>query len=276
MQNESYKLRLSPMDQSADFTQLGRIYLTDFIGIEEDSESIQVHYADEQKLQAALSQLALDDAKWDIQTETIAAQNWNAVWESGYEKVKVGDQIEVRAPFHTPGTAEYEMVIDPQMSFGTGHHPTTYLMLEAMLKMDFRDRDVLDLGAGSGVLSILAAMCGARHIDAVEIEPIAAENIAHNAALNEVNVNIVSGVLDDLSPLPYDYILANINKNIILAEKDNIQKRSKPRTTLLLSGFYERDIASISSAFESLNFYKKYHKIEQDWAIIVLDYGNKS
>jgi ribosomal protein L11 methyltransferase len=153
-----------------------------------------------------------------FEKEKMPDQNWNAVWESNFQPIQVGTFCGVRADFHPPfDGVKYDLVIQPKMAFGTGHHETTYMMMEQMEKLEWPGKKVLDYGAGTGILAILAAQLGAATIDAVEIEAPACENAIENTERNGTpQVRVIAGTLDAVPKQSYDIILANINRNVIL------------------------------------------------------------
>ncbi|TZF84973.1 50S ribosomal protein L11 methyltransferase [Pedobacter sp. BS3] len=177
------------------------------------------------------------------QVNQIAQQNWNEVWESNFEPIIIGNICYVRATFHTPHPEyPYEIVIDPKMAFGTGHHQTTTLMMRYMLKTDFKDKTVLDMGCGTGILAILAEKLGARQITAIDYDPVCYESTLENSTLNScANISALCGSKEAI-PLQtsFDIILANINRNILLDQIEQYARVSKPGTLLFLSGFYEK------------------------------------
>jgi ribosomal protein L11 methyltransferase len=181
--------------------------------------------------------------------EVIADQNWNEVWEKNYfEPLLIEDQCLVRAPFHENyPAAAFEIIINPRMAFGTGNHETTHLMIKAMLEMELKELDVLDMGCGSGILSILASMKGAKHITAIDIDEWSTNNTLENAALNHVvNILVRLGDAALLYESQYDVILANIQRNILLEDMPAYVKVLKPGGVLLMSGFYTTDLPMIS------------------------------
>ena len=182
--------------------------------------------------------------------ELIEDQNWNAVWESNYEPVLIGDSVFIRAPFHEHNpAANYEIVINPKMAFGTAHHETTALMIEYLLelKSQMKDKTLLDMGCGTGVLAILASMEGAGKITAIDNDTWSVESTEENTKEN--NTPNVKAVLGDASLLPeketFDIILANINKNILLNDMPAYVKSLKKGGQILFSGFYEDDLNDI-------------------------------
>ncbi len=271
MSSYTYKLLITPHDPSKAQELLAKMYLYPMDAVEDLGTSMAFFYSTEEAYKLALQAAHKESDLWKIETEEIKEQNWNALWEADYPKVRVGNRCEVIAPFHTPETSDYTIVIEPQTSFGTGHHATTYLMLEALIDLDLSHSTVLDMGAGTGVLAILAALKNAAHIDAVEIHSMAVDNIYHNIALNKVDLNVHQGGIEVVPPLKYDLILANINKNALMSMANDLKKHSLKGAKIFLSGFYSRDIEEIIQHFENAGFSNNYHKIKQDWALVVLD-----
>ncbi|MBQ8205612.1 MAG: 50S ribosomal protein L11 methyltransferase [Alistipes sp.] len=186
-----------------------------------------------------------------VEERVIESQNWNATWESeSFEPVYVDDTMLIRAPHHpTPPEGVIDIVVAPQMSFGSGHHQTTRMMCRLVAKYRSTGR-VLDVGCGTGVLSIAAIKCGAKHVDAVDIDPWSTESATEAARLNgiEAQTNILLGTVECVAGGSYDLILANINRNIILADMDSYVAMLSDGGRLLLSGFLVADIEAITSA----------------------------
>ena len=188
--------------------------------------------------------------------EDIEAENWNAVWESDFEEVEVRGEVLIRAPFHEE-RADYqglEVIIQPKMSFGTGHHCTTQLMIEALLDSDIEGRRVLDMGSGTGVLAIVAAKLGAAGVLAVEIDDMAEESVRENIGLNGVidRVESVCGDAKAIEGRAFDVVLANINRNILLADMETYAKTLSKGGELIMSGFLEEDVEILTQKAESL------------------------
>ena len=199
----------------------------------------------------------------------IAQENWNATWEKNFNPITVGDQCEVRAPFHDKSNVEFDIVIEPKMSFGTGHHETTYMMLQFILDNDLQGKTVLDMGSGTGVLAILASMKGAKAADAIDIDNWcylnAKENIERN---NRTNINVYEGDAGLLVNKKYDVILANINRNILLVDIPTYARSLNKNGTLILSGFYKNDIQVITEKCNEtgLKFEKNLEK--NNWVAV--------
>ena len=201
----------------------------------------------------------------------IESQNWNALWESNFEPVDVEGRVMIRAPFHAPNpNAEFEIVIMPKMSFGTGHHATTNMMVQLILDLDLKDKCGLDMGSGTGVLSIAACHRGAKAVDAVDIDDFAFENCAENIATNGV-AHLITPILGDARVLEgkhYDFILANINRNILLADMDNYLRCLAPGGDILFSGFLDEDVAIMTTAATSRGLTLTAERHHAGWAAL--------
>lgn len=210
----------------------------------------------------------LEECKYGF-TE-IKQQNWNAVWESQFEPVFVNDELLIKAPFHTEIDFNGLIVeIEPKMSFGTGHHQTTFLMCQEMMAMNLKDLSILDMGAGTGVLSILAEKLGASYIEAVEIESWSAENCAENAVRNNCNaIASLFGDFDVVTNREFDVILANINKNVLKSQIAFYASKLKVKGELLLSGFFTTDNDELIKLAEKegLSFLKSENK--ENWSML--------
>lgn len=200
------------------------------------------------------------------QTE-IEQENWNAQWESNFNPIVVSDTCAVRAPFHEPFNVPYEIIIEPKMSFGTGHHETTHMILEFILENDFEGAKVLDMGCGTAVLAILAEKRGASQLDAIDIDEWCVENSLENCERNDCKAIQVH--LGDASKIPvepiYDSIIANINRNILLQDMAVYHRALKAQGTLFLSGFYEEDLPLIKACCEDLGIRYLEHKEKNQW-----------
>ncbi|RZJ35328.1 MAG: 50S ribosomal protein L11 methyltransferase [Flavobacterium sp.] len=184
--------------------------------------------------------------------EEIDQVNWNEEWEKNFEPIDVDHRCHVRAPFHPASNAEYEIVIEPKMSFGTGHHETTHMMIQQLLETDLEGKKTLDMGCGTAILAILAEMKGARPIDAIDIDNWCYLNSIENAERNGcTHITVLEGGADLLAGRSYDVIIANINRNILLNDMGSYVKSLNEKGVLFLSGFYEEDIPSIDECCSS-------------------------
>lgn len=176
----------------------------------------------------------------------VAQTNWNEEWEKNFEPIQVDDLVSIRAPFHENPNLKYEIIIEPKMSFGTGHHETTHMMIQHLLELDLIDKKVLDMGCGTGILAIFAAIKGAKPIDAIDIDEWCYTNSIENIDRNNCNhIAVYQGDASLLIDKKYDVIIANINRNILLADIKIYSKCLEKGGILLLSGFYEEDLPII-------------------------------
>ncbi|HLT49830.1 MAG TPA: 50S ribosomal protein L11 methyltransferase, partial [Aequorivita sp.] len=180
--------------------------------------------------------------------------------------IEVDGKCTVRAPFHPDKNFEYEIVIEPKMSFGTGHHETTFMMLQFILENNFKGKSVLDMGCGTAVLAILAEMRGASKLDAIDIDEWCFENSLENIERNNCeNISVFLGDAKLLSDKKYDVIIANINRNILLSDMDTYRKCLEKGGILYLSGFYNEDLPIIKEACNNLGFTFVENKEKNKW-----------
>src|SRR5690606_35720741 len=208
-----------------------------------------------------------------VEEGRMAKVNWNEEWEKNYDPIEVGDEVYVRASFHSPkeGVA-HEIIINPKMSFGTGHHATTYLMLTHQLNLDHQGKRVIDIGAGTGILAIMAHKLGDTEVQALDIHEWCVEDGEENFALYGLaEVKMGLGTIREVAPQgTFDIVLANINKNVLLDEMEVYAPLVKHEGYLLLSGFYEHDIQDIVDKAQAFGLSLKDQKSKSNWAALVL------
>lgn len=195
------------------------------------------------------------DFQFEVKNEFIADQNWNEEWEKNYFKpLVIGGECMIRAPFHTEyPEAKYQIVIEPNMAFGTGNHETTSTIVESILQNDLSGKTILDMGCGTGILSILASLKGAKHITAIDIDKWSYEGTLENAALNNIeNITVKLGDASLLGDESFDLIFANIHKNVLLNDMPSYVENLNAEGTLIISGFYTEDIPDLKEKAESL------------------------
>ena len=211
--------------------------------------------------------LESDEFEISHSSKEIEQVNWNEEWEKNFEPIVIADACAVRAPFHKPFNVQYEIVIEPKMSFGTGHHETTFMMLQFILENTFEGKTVLDMGCGTAVLAILAEMRGASKVDAIDIDDWCVENSEENVLRN--HCKYISVKLGDASVLPtsetYDTIIANINRNILLNDMEIYSKGLKMGGELYLSGFYKEDLPIIIECCNKLGLQFVENKEKNNW-----------
>jgi ribosomal protein L11 methyltransferase len=203
--------------------------------------------------------------------ELIKDQNWNEEWEKNYFKpLLIADKCLVRAPFHTDyPNAEYEIIIEPNMAFGTGNHETTSLMIEHLLEMDLNAKSLLDMGCGTGILSILASMKGCSSIVAVDIDKWAYEGTIENSKLNNIdNIEALIGDVSSVENTHFDIVLANIHKNVLIDDMPKYKTLLNKNGLLIMSGFYDHDLVDIERIAVSLGFKSHKKKIKNRWVAI--------
>ena len=198
-------------------------------------------------------------------------KNWNKKWESSFEPIEINENCLVRASFHQPSKKKYDIIINPEMSFGTGHHETTRLMAKDLFKHDLKNKTILDFGSGTAILSILAEKLGAKEIDAVEIDKNANQNARQNLATNNSKaIKIIDGGGDSIPNKKYDFLFVNINKNTIIEEFTNFLKVMKKNSMVLFSGFFESDIHYIKDLSIKSGLKILYSDLENQWALLVM------
>lgn len=201
----------------------------------------------------------------------IEETDWNHEWEKHYfQPIEIEDKCIIRSSFHQiDKQVRYEIIIDPKMAFGTGHHETTYLMLSELLEMPLEKKSLLDMGCGTAVLAILAAMRGATPVTAIDIDPWAYENAKENIRLNKkTDIKIHLGGAEQIKEKTFDCILANINRNILLNDMPTYAKALNKGGILLISGFYASDIPILKEKAEAEKLLYAYYKTRNDWTLV--------
>ncbi|MDR1860120.1 MAG: 50S ribosomal protein L11 methyltransferase [Bacteroidales bacterium] len=243
--------------------------LLNFDAFEEDDSALYAYTTaviDETELQEIIRNAQF---KVEYRSEQPPNINWNEQWEKNYfTPVAIGNSLVIRAPFHTHfPKARHELVIEPNMAFGTGHHETTLLMAELLLMLDLRDKNVLDMGCGTGILGMLASRLGASNITAIDNDERAVKSATENARLNNIhNMHVVQG---DASMLPkqrrFDLIIANIQKNVIIADLPAYAACLTQEGLILVSGFYADDLPDVIARATQLSLQKELHIEQNHW-----------
>lgn len=258
-------------DTTSDQNEILIALLSDigFEGFEEETNALKAFIKETEFNQQAFEELTKNQ-NFTYTSTIVEQQNWNAQWESSFEPVIINDFAAVRAGFHSPVTGvQHEIIITPKMSFGTGHHATTYLMMEQMSQLDFDSKTVLDFGTGTGVLAILAEKMGAAAVLAIDNDEWSIDNAKENIANNK-SAKISIALADAITAgIKYDIILANINLNVILQSMPLIAQACKPGAAILLSGFLITDKPAIERSLleNGLRFISVTQKI--DWISIL-------
>jgi len=264
------RLTINPDYNDILVAELGQIGYESFVETEEGLSA----YIPETNFNAIKLQQLIADYQHltpiTFEYEQLETKNWNEEWERNYQPIEVAKQIRVRASYHAPDpTFQYDIVIDPKMSFGTGHHETTTLVMEQQLSLDHQGKSVLDVGSGTGILAILAEMLGATRLTAFDIEEWAYLNAVENAELNGCSkIHVFQGTIEDCPADTYDIVLANINRNILLREIPMYVQYLKSGGTLMVSGFYEFDIDDIVQKANEVNLTLIAQKTLNQWAVL--------
>lgn len=248
-----YYFKVKPIQPAVEIliAELGYAGFESFV---ETEEGITAYIQKEEWRNAILNDIQVlksDEFQISFTFEEIEQTNWNAEWEKNFSSIIVEDKCTVRAPFHDIPNTEYDIIIEPKMSFGTGHHETTHMMIQYILKNDFKNKSVLDMGCGTGVLAILAEMKGAKPIDAIDYDNWCYLNSLENVERNKSeHITVLEGDASLLVNRSYDIIIANINRNILLQDMETYVSCLNKNGMLLLSGFYNDDIPIIKAECE--------------------------
>jgi ribosomal protein L11 methyltransferase len=247
-------------------TMLGEMGFDSFM---DDAMGLKAYCSEEYRDDQAVENLLSDAAFFDIQllkVEEMPDKDWNELWEASYQPVVVNERCRVRAPFHEPDSSfEFDLVIEPKMSFGTANHETTAQIIQLMLETDFKGKDVLDMGSGTAVLAILARKLGAAKTVAIDNDEWAYRNAFTNIALN--GISDIEIVLGDASAIQgsFDVVLANINRNILLRDMQYYVAAMRPEAHIFFSGFYTEDLPSIQAEAERLDLRYRRHLSRNNW-----------
>jgi ribosomal protein L11 methyltransferase len=242
----------------------------------ETDEGLQAYVQDDLFDESATKRLLEEYAERTPISYTIKQiekQNWNEEWERNFQPIEIGKKIYVRADFHESKADEYEheIIITPKMSFGTGHHETTSMVMEHQLGIDHQNKKALDIGTGTGILAVLAAKLGIDSVYAFDIDEWSVENTIENIQQNGVsNIEVEQGTIESIrQDGKYEILLANINRNILLREIPIYRKFMTENGILIVSGFYQNDIAEIEAVAESVGLKKTSESVKNQWASVV-------
>jgi ribosomal protein L11 methyltransferase len=250
-----YNFEISPLQPATDIL-IAELAALGFDSFVETGTGLQAYIPKEERIPDLNGVRILKNPDFQIRysrTE-VAPVNWNETWEKNFHPILIEEHCAIRAPFHEPFDVPYEIVIEPKMSFGTGHHETTHMMLQFVLRADLEGKSVLDMGCGTGVLGILAAMRGAATVTAIDIDSWCVENSVENINRNgQGDIEVVQGDAGVLEGRHFDVILANINRNVLLEDLPAYRAvLNAPDGELYLSGFYEEDLPLLTGKCEAL------------------------
>lgn len=259
---------VSPLEPFRDLfiAQLGAVGFESFSETEEGFAAYILK--EDYSASAATEQMQWDGVTVSVKEQEIEQVNWNAEWERNFNPIEVDGRVYIRAPFHAERAGfEYAMLIEPKMSFGTGHHQTTHMMIQWLLETPSNHADVLDMGCGTGILGILAGMRGAKSVHGIDVDTWCIENTLENAQRNGVAMTADLGGSEVLSGT-YDLILANINLNVLLADIAHYEKALRKGGSIFFSGFYEDNVPTLRAAAEALGLTFEGVKAREQWRSI--------
>mgnify|MGYP001626761076 CR=1 FL=1 len=245
-----YKFTVTPKEPATEIliAELGNVGFESFV---ENENGLTAYIQKENGNDALLEGIFIlnsDEFSIDYTQHEVAQTNWNAAWEKNFEAIEVDGTVSIRAPFHENQNLKYDIVIEPKMSFGTGHHETTHMMVQHLLQLELENKKVLDMGCGTGILAIFAEMRGAKPTDAIDIDNWCYLNSIENVARNNCeHISVFEGDSTLLTDKKYDVIIANINRNILLMDMEIYTNFLNEKGVLLLSGFYKEDIPMIDA-----------------------------
>lgn len=266
-----YYFTVTPLELGTEIllAQLGETAFESFV---ETETGLEAYVQKELWNDAILNDVAIlnnTEFKITFEYKEIEQVNWNEAWETHFEPIDVDEICHVRAPFHPKTAAQYDILIEPKMSFGTGHHETTHMMIQHLLATDVAGKKTLDMGCGTAILAILAEMKGAKPIDAIDIDNWCYLNSIENAERNNcTNISVYEGDAALLKNKKYDIIIANINRNILLNDMQTYANCLEKDGILFLSGFYTEDIAVIDTCCEAHNLKLENQLERNNWVAL--------
>ena len=269
--NPSYKgfyFTVEPVQPATEIliAELGELGFESFVETETGLQAFIIAEDFQENMLDEVQILTSEEFEITYTSEDIEQVNWNEEWEKNFSPIIVDELCQVRAPFHPKLETEFDIVIEPKMSFGTGHHATTHMMIQHILKENWRDQKVLDMGCGTGVLAILAEMKGAKPLDAIDIDNWCYLNTIENIERNNCeHITAYEGDATLLEGKNYDAIIANINRNILLNDMATYVNYLNANGKLFLSGFYQEDLKIIQESCENLGLTYESHLEREGW-----------
>ncbi|MFK5982252.1 MAG: 50S ribosomal protein L11 methyltransferase [Flavobacteriaceae bacterium] len=263
-----YNFTISPLQPASEIliAQLGAINFESFV---ETKTGVKAYIQKEELDKEPVKDIQIlnsDEFKIEYVITEIPQVNWNLEWEKNFQPIEVNGECALRAPFHEPFNVKYEIIIEPKMSFGTGHHETTFMMLQFILENNYSGKTVMDMGCGTAVLAILAEMKGAIELDAVDIDEWCFENSIENVERNDCHkISVFQGDASFLGMRKYDVFIANINRNILLQDMEVYSNSLEKGGNLFLSGFYTQDLPLITETCNKLGLEFVENKEKNNW-----------
>ncbi|MCT4591471.1 MAG: 50S ribosomal protein L11 methyltransferase [Carboxylicivirga sp.] len=273
MEYTKVEVKVNPVNQVVNEIVMAQMGEMGFDSFEETADGFNAYIPANLFDQVDFSLLVspIDGIDLSFKSENIPDQNWNQVWEENYfQPITIGDQCIIRSTFHeVEHQCKYEIIINPRMAFGTGHHETTSLMVQQILEQDFEGLNVLDMGCGTGILGMLCSMKGAKQITGVDIDEWAYNNALESIELNDItNMKIMLGGAEVVKEELYDVVLANINLNILLDNIESYAKVLKDKGTIIFSGFYDSDLQQFNEVTSQYNLQMISQKTDNNWTSV--------
>ena len=266
-----FSFKISPKVKGEDIL-IAELSELGFYAFEHSKKVINAYIFEQKWKQSLFSELSLlsnPEFKITYESKLITPINWNQNWEKNFKPIKINETCWVRAKFHEPLNIKYEIIITPKMSFGTGHHETTAMMLSYLLEVDLKDLRVLDVGSGTGILAILSEKRGAKRVDAIDIDFKCIENIKENSMLNNCKfINSHFKNVSQIKGVKYDLIIANINKNVIIGDILKFSNLLSAEGQLIISGFFLEDFYDVNNKASSVNLHFISKKEKNKWLSI--------
>ena len=276
MEYTEISFKISPLQPASEIliAELSELGYESFV---EEEAGLKAYIVSNEYDEQALQQLFVlqsEEFKISYKSKKVAAENWNAKWESEYESVLIDERCYIRAPFHErKPQVEFEIEIEPKMSFGTAHHETTYQMIQLLMDQDVKGKKVLDMGCGTAVLAILAKMKNAAEVHAIDNDEWAYNNAVENVKRNHFeDIQVEQGDAALLKDRKYDLIIANINKNILLRDIKFYVEAMTVNARIFFSGFYEQDIEDIRKEAEKQGLTYLKHQSRNNWVAAIFHY----
>ena len=263
-----FQFKIAPLQPGSEIliAQLGYAGFESFV---ETGDGVTAYIQKEEYTEGILEEIQIlgsEEFEISYNSKEIEQVNWNSEWEKNFNPIIVSNKCSVRAPFHEKPDTEYDIVIEPKMSFGTGHHATTHMMLQHILKNEWAGKRVLDMGCGTGVLAILAEMKGATQLDAIDIDNWCYLNTLENVERNNCDhISVYEGTAEMLKDQKYDVVIANINRNILLEDIPTYSNCLVAGGRMFLSGFYTEDVAAIEKVCNENGLIFEEKLVEDNW-----------
>lgn len=272
------RIEITPCDETATDVMAALLADRGYESFEPDAGGVTAYIRaelfDGSAVASAIDEFPIGGKTMTVSHETVEGRDWNSEWERNYfQPIVIDGLVAIHSSFHKDvPQCRYDIVIDPKMAFGTGHHATTSQVVRQLLRIPLEGRCVIDMGTGTGILAILAAMRGAAPVHAIEIDGFAVVNARENVVMNgHPEIGVIHGDASALCSLPQaDVFVANINRSIITGDLERYAAALKPGGTMLLSGFYERDIEVIMDVASPLGLAERTHTVDNDWTCLVL------